>query len=136
MRFERKAVFVGQVSHDIGVRFTTKTWPPVTHKIDPDSCSKRPSVAMLASNVRAAEPPLPLADLPVVDMKLIDPLEYRPASDLAASGSAPLDIALKIVGEFEGPTQHIIQVNEGAKEMREIKSGKSDIMRHIRPPLF
>ena len=36
LRFEGKPVFVGQVSRDIGVRFTTKTWPPVTHKIDPD----------------------------------------------------------------------------------------------------
>jgi hypothetical protein len=36
MRFEGKPVFVGQISRDIGVRFTTKAWPPVTHKIDPD----------------------------------------------------------------------------------------------------
>ena len=36
IRFEGKPVFVGQISRDIGVRFTTKTWPPVTHKIDPD----------------------------------------------------------------------------------------------------
>jgi len=36
LRFEGKTVFAGQVSRDIGVRFTTKTWPPVTHKIDPD----------------------------------------------------------------------------------------------------
>ena len=36
MRFEGKPVFIGQVSRDIGVRFTTKAWPPVTHKIDPD----------------------------------------------------------------------------------------------------
>jgi len=36
MRFEGKSIFVGQISRDIGVRFTTKTWPPVTHKIDPD----------------------------------------------------------------------------------------------------
>ena len=36
MRFKGKPVFVGQISRDIGVRFTTKTWPPVTHKIDPD----------------------------------------------------------------------------------------------------
>ncbi|MBW2409437.1 MAG: LssY C-terminal domain-containing protein [Deltaproteobacteria bacterium] len=36
MRFEGKPVFVGQVSRDIGVRFTTKNWPPVTHKVDPD----------------------------------------------------------------------------------------------------
>jgi hypothetical protein len=36
MRFEGKPVFIGQVSRDIGVRFTSKAWPPVTHKIDPD----------------------------------------------------------------------------------------------------
>ena len=35
-RYRGKPVFVGQISRDIGVRFTTKTWPPVTHKIDPD----------------------------------------------------------------------------------------------------
>ena len=79
------------------------------------SCSKRASAAMLASNAGAAAPPLPLADLPVMDMKLIDPVEYRAASDLAARGNAPLDIVLKIVGDFEGSTQHIIQVNEGSE---------------------
>lgn len=36
MRFEGKPVWIGQISRDIGVRFTTKVWPPVTHKIDPD----------------------------------------------------------------------------------------------------
>jgi len=36
LRFQGKPVFVGQISRDIGVRFTTKAWPPVTHKIDPD----------------------------------------------------------------------------------------------------
>ena len=35
-RFEGKPVFVGQISRDIGVRFVPKSWPPVTHKIDPD----------------------------------------------------------------------------------------------------
>jgi LssY C-terminus len=44
MRHEGKPVFVGQVSRDIGVRFTTKTWPPVTHKIDPDVDEARQSV--------------------------------------------------------------------------------------------
>ena len=48
-------------------------------------------------------------------MKLIDPVEYGAASDLAARGSAPLDIVLKIVGEFEGSTQYMIQVNEGSE---------------------
>jgi hypothetical protein len=36
MRFEGKQVWVGQISRDIGVRFTTEIWPPVTHEIDPD----------------------------------------------------------------------------------------------------
>jgi len=44
MRFEGKPVFVGQVSRDIGVRFTTKAWPPVTHKIDPDIDEARDAV--------------------------------------------------------------------------------------------
>jgi hypothetical protein len=35
-RFEGKPVFVGQISRDIGVRFISNAWPPVTHKIDPD----------------------------------------------------------------------------------------------------
>jgi len=34
MRIEGKSVWAGQISRDIGVRFTTKTF--VTHKIDPD----------------------------------------------------------------------------------------------------
>jgi hypothetical protein len=36
LRFQGKPVFVGQISRDIGVRFTASAWPPVTHKIDPD----------------------------------------------------------------------------------------------------
>ena len=44
MRHEGKPVFVGQVSRDIGVRYTTKTWPPVTHKIDPDVDEAREAV--------------------------------------------------------------------------------------------
>jgi len=36
LRFKGKPVLVGQISPDIRVRFTTKTWPPATHKIDPD----------------------------------------------------------------------------------------------------
>jgi len=44
MRHEGKPVFVGQISRDIGVRFTSKAWPPVTHKIDPDIDEARQSV--------------------------------------------------------------------------------------------
>ncbi len=36
MRFEGMPVWVGQVSRDIGVRFTHRTWNLTTHRIDPD----------------------------------------------------------------------------------------------------
>ena len=35
-RLEAQPVWVGQVSRDIGVRLTTKTWNLTTHRIDPD----------------------------------------------------------------------------------------------------
>ncbi len=36
LRFRGQSVWVGQVSRDIGVRFTTKTWNLTTHRVDPD----------------------------------------------------------------------------------------------------
>lgn len=36
LRFEAVPVWVGQVSRDIGVRFTPRTWNLTTHRIDPD----------------------------------------------------------------------------------------------------
>ncbi len=36
LRFLGKSVWVGQVSRDIGVRFTIRTWNLTTHRIDPD----------------------------------------------------------------------------------------------------
>src|SRR5207342_532479 len=36
LRLDGKPVWVGQVSRDIGVRFTHKTWNLTTHRIDPD----------------------------------------------------------------------------------------------------
>lgn len=36
LRFEGTPVWVGQVSRDIGVRFTWRTWNLTTHRIDPD----------------------------------------------------------------------------------------------------
>ena len=36
LRLDGKPVWIGQVSRDIGVRFTLKTWNLTTHKIDPD----------------------------------------------------------------------------------------------------
>ncbi len=35
-RFRGERVWVGQISRDIGVRLTTKTWSFTTHRIDPD----------------------------------------------------------------------------------------------------
>lgn len=43
-RYQGKPVFIGQISRDIGVRFTMKAWPPVTHKIDPDIDEARHSL--------------------------------------------------------------------------------------------
>ncbi|MHC4858802.1 MAG: LssY C-terminal domain-containing protein, partial [Planctomycetota bacterium] len=36
IRYRDKVVLVGQISRDIGVRLTTKSWFLMTHKIDPD----------------------------------------------------------------------------------------------------
>jgi len=36
LRFAGKPVWIGQVSRDIGVRFTPRTWNLTTHKIDPN----------------------------------------------------------------------------------------------------
>jgi hypothetical protein len=36
LQFQNKSVWVGQVSRDIGVRFTMKTWNLTTHRVDPD----------------------------------------------------------------------------------------------------
>jgi hypothetical protein len=67
----------------------------------------------LAASAAAAGPSL--ADLPVASTKLVAPGEYSAAAALAARGGAPLAIALKIVGPFDGSTQHIVQLNEGSE---------------------
>jgi hypothetical protein len=36
LRFKGQPVWIGQISRDIGVRFTPKTWNLTTHKVDPD----------------------------------------------------------------------------------------------------
>jgi len=50
VRYEGKSVWIGQISRDIGVRFTAKTI--VTHKIDPDVDETR---AFLLENLAYAE---------------------------------------------------------------------------------
>lgn len=72
--------------------------------------------AMIASpSIWAADARRALLDVPVVDAKVIAPAEYGKALDVAARGGAPLDIAMMVVGPFEGSTQHIMQVNEGSE---------------------
>jgi hypothetical protein len=44
VEYEGEQVWVGQVSRDIGVRFTTKTWNLTTHEIDPDVDDARENV--------------------------------------------------------------------------------------------
>lgn len=57
LRFLDKPVWVGQVSRDIGVRFTTKTWNLTTHRIDADVDEARDYVLedlLQAEHVEAA----------------------------------------------------------------------------------
>ena len=55
--FEGQPVWVGQVSRDIGVRFTTKAWNLTTHRIDSDVDESRDYVIedlLVAGRVKAA----------------------------------------------------------------------------------
>ena len=45
LSFEKQPVWIGQVSRDIGIRFTLRTWNLTTHKIDPDVDEARDYVA-------------------------------------------------------------------------------------------
>jgi len=57
LAFQGQPVWVGQVSRDIGVRFTTRAWNLTTHRIDPDVDESRDYVIedlMAAGRVRAA----------------------------------------------------------------------------------
>jgi len=57
LAFRDQAVWVGQISRDIGVRFTTHAWNLTTHRIDPDVDESRDYCVedlMLAGRVAAA----------------------------------------------------------------------------------
>ena len=57
LTFADRPVWVGQVSRDIGVRFTTRAWNLTTHRIDPDVDESRDYVIedlALAGRVEAA----------------------------------------------------------------------------------
>jgi hypothetical protein len=45
LRYQGKAIWIGQISRDIGVRFTFKSGMGVTHKIDPDVDETRNAIA-------------------------------------------------------------------------------------------
>jgi len=78
-------------------------------------CSKKPAAARTESSPGPTGPAIPLTELPVESTKPVAPPEYRAASELAASGGSPLDIALRVAGPFEGSAQHIVQANEGSE---------------------
>lgn len=75
LRFRGQAVWVGQVSRDIGVRLTWRTWNLTTHRIDPDVDEARDYVvedlmhvgrletAGYADGVGACEPTTPRRNL-------------------------------------------------------------------------
>jgi hypothetical protein len=71
--------------------------------------------ACLAPPTDAADSRLDLAQVPVADMKAVPSAEFAKAAAVAERGGTPVEIALAIAGPFEGSTQHIIQVNEGAE---------------------
>jgi len=55
LRFENTPVWVGQISRDIGVRFTLKTWNLSTHRVDPDVDESREYVVEDLLNVGRVE---------------------------------------------------------------------------------
>lgn len=70
MTFRGEPVWIGQVSRDIGVRFTTAAWNLTTHRIDPDIDESRDYV---------------LEDL--IDAKRVDAAGYVDADSPSSSGS-------------------------------------------------
>lgn len=55
LRFMGKPVWIGQVSRDIGVRFTWRTWNLTTHRIDPDVDESRDYVVEELISARRLE---------------------------------------------------------------------------------
>jgi hypothetical protein len=73
------------------------------------------AAALIATTASAtAARPSP-AEMPVASTKPVSSADYGDAAALAARGGAPVEVALRIVGPFEGSTQHIVQVNEGGE---------------------
>jgi len=72
------------------------------------------SLALMAPAVWASEL-ASLIDLPVAGRALVPKAQYGDAAPRAARTDSPVDVALSVVGPFEGARQLIVQVNEGAE---------------------
>ena len=70
---------------------------------------------ILTATAAAASGLASLADLPVTGTALVPASQYRDASLGAARTGSPVDIALSVVGAFEGARQLIVQSNEGVE---------------------
>lgn len=71
--------------------------------------------AALLAAAACADAPSSLLELPVASAQAVAPERYREAAALAAGGGSPVEIALRVAGAFEGATQQLLQVNEGAE---------------------
>ncbi len=70
----------------------------------------------LAGPASAVDQPASIMDVmnvPATATTLIAPADYQAASALASQDGSPLEIALSIVGPFEGRSQYIEQLNDG-----------------------
>ena len=72
------------------------------------------SLALMATAVSASDT-ASLIDVPVAGTTLVPRSQYHDAASLAARKGVPVDIALRVVGTFEGSRQLIVQTNEGAE---------------------
>jgi hypothetical protein len=72
------------------------------------------SLAWVAPAVSASEL-ASLIDLPVAGSALVPKSQYRDVSSGGARTGSPVDIALGVVGAFEGARQLIVQTNERAE---------------------
>jgi hypothetical protein len=73
------------------------------------------SAALIAATAWAVDDRGSLVNVKVAGMQRVEPARYAEAAALAARGGTPVDIALAVVGPFDGSSQHIIQVNQGVE---------------------
>jgi hypothetical protein len=73
------------------------------------------SAALIAATAWAADSRGSLADVKVAGTQRVEPARYAEAAAMAGRGGTPVDIALAVVGPFDGSSQHIIQVNQGVE---------------------